>query len=96
MYEYMYLYVYIDISIHIHANSVTHVDIILVYSMRHLGIFFFTLTLLLGREFLCHCPEEILSYQDLNLQLTFGPSDMIKPRLFNSSPSESFQTLESF
>lgn len=78
-----------------YANSLIHADTISVYSMRHLGFFFFfflTLTLSLGRELLCQCPDEILSFQDLNLWLTFALSDMIKPRLFNSSPNESFQT----
>lgn len=98
MYEYMYMYLYVYIHRYQYVNSITHVDIILLNSMRHQGFFFFffTLKLLLGREFLCQCPDEILSYQDFSLQLTFAPSDMVRPRLFNSSPSESFQPPESF
>ena len=98
MYEYMYMYLYGCIHRYQYVNSITHSDIILLNSMRHQGLsfFFLTLKLLLGREFPCEHPDEILSYQDFSLQLTFAPSDMVKPRLFNSSPSESFQPPESF
>lgn len=41
MYEYMYMYLYVYIHRYQYVNSITHVDIILLNSMRHQGFFFF-------------------------------------------------------
>lgn len=90
-YEYGFVCVYTPKHKHIY-DSLTHMNIILAYNMRHLNFFF-------GPWHCCwaeNYSDEILSHQDFNLWLTFAPSNMIKPRLCNPSPNESFQTLESF
>lgn len=99
IYGYMYAFVFVYINVHkhiwIYKFFKLHRYYHMVYNRRHLGLFFLTPTLLLNRESLCQCSGEILRHQDLNLQFTFIPGDMIKPRSFNSIPGESFQTPES-
>ena len=41
MYEYMYMYLYVYIHRYQYVNPITHVDIILLNSMRHQGLCFF-------------------------------------------------------
>lgn len=66
------MYVFVCVSIHIYKqvhkyklfNPRGHsLDV----QYEAFGSFFLTLTLLLGRELLCQCPDEILSHQDLKL-----------------------------